>query len=158
MATDTHVALNYNDVYLGGSPKKVEWAVLAEAVGPGDTMRLASDGKIYACKNSDGPAAGIMALAPGHAISADYTVGDLCPYHPRGCGNKVVVWRQLLSAAVAMVVGNPIVVSSTDDQVQIFAYSDAAIATDTLNLRIGSCAKYHAGDASYAKLIEMILD
>lgn len=158
MATDTHAAKNYADVYLGGTPKKVEWAVLAEAVGPSDTMRLGSDGKIYAAKNSDGPAAGIMALKDGQDIASNYTVGELAPYHPRGCGNKVVVWRQLLSAAVAIYPGAPLVVSGTDDQVQAFVYTNTAIATDTLYLKIGSIAQYHAGDAEYAKLVEMVLD
>ena len=153
---DTHANKNVADVYAGGKTKK-KWATVAEAIGPSDTMRLANDGKIYAVKTADGPASGVMALKNGHDIASDYSVGDWAPYYKKGQDTDVWVWMELHSALAPVKDGDIMIVSATDDQVALFVYTNAAIATDTIYLKVGTMVGHDPGHLTEASLVKINL-
>lgn len=146
MADDTFASKKIGDIYAGGNPKK-QWATCAEAIGPGDTMRLGSDGKIYATKESDGGVRGIMALKDGHDLDTDYAVDEWAPYYV--VGQDTNAWAKLKARNPAIATDNyHAVLSTTDDTIDVFdstRYVNAAFATDTLALRVGKFVDYDVG-------------
>ena len=158
MADDTFASRNIWDIFAGGDPT-TKWTKVAEVIGPGDTMRIGADGFIYACKSTDGPASGIMARKDGQDLDTDYAVGDIAPWYP--VGQKTVVWGKLLAVAgpIAVRDGLPAIVSTSDDLVSEFTatYVDAAVATDTLLLKLGVFASVDPGHATDMHLVKINL-
>lgn len=159
MTTETFASLNINKIYRSGNSDP-EWACPAEALGPGDTCRIGSDGKLYATSQSDGDCAGIVETMDGHNIDTDYTVGTdlIVPYYPKGNGTEVYAKCILASPVVACAPGRPAILSGTDDLIAPFVYTASSYEyLSSLGMLVGHFTEYDAGSTTVNQVVSIFI-
>jgi hypothetical protein len=156
MAHDTFAGKRISQVYVSGDDS-LEWAELNEAVYPGMAIYIDSNGKANLCKNTDGPPSGIVECPRDADMDTQIASGKIIGYYPTG--NKTVVWAFYLHASpvVAIRPGEPLVPSGTDGKLMKFAYTNSAIATDTLNNKVGRARSVDACSLTNDHLIKVAL-
>jgi hypothetical protein len=154
---DNFVDNEIYEVFAGGNPR-TELGLTGEAsIYPGHAIRD-DNGTIYLAKNSDKKCSGVMAKKRGVAIDVAYGSGDIGSYYPTGFGAIVWVYLKELSPAAAIRKGDIAVLSATDGQVSLFAFTDSTDYLDTLMNAVGRVHSYNAGHVSAIRLVKLVLN
>ena len=155
MANDTFATDYVHRVYAGGDPEYTRTAVVyaASAIKPGMAIYVEA-GYAYPAIASTGLFSGIAQEKAGDDIDAYFAAGEVISYFPAGCGCEV--WAMFAAttptAAVTMYEGQWVALSATAGQLMLFAYTNAAQATDSNWNQVGRIAVETANHASYMRL------
>jgi hypothetical protein len=156
MATDTFSSYgNHILVYLNKAMPDaiIEKVTNGTDIKPGMIVTAVGETSpdIDTCAAGEEPL-GVVLRNPDHDIDTAYADGITVKVARIGSGCKVRVWIKANSAS--FVQGQPLAVNQTTaTMASLWAYTDNAEATDTLNFKIGLAAETHTQDASDDKII-----
>lgn len=158
MADETYLSKVISQINKGKS--EIGEAVLAEVVGPGNTMRIHTDGLIYATKLSDSIFSGTILNGKDDDLDTDYAVGDIVSYAKAGSGIDVAMKLKGLAGPVAVLPGNIAQLSDTDDLICKFVSQHSltgdaqTLSLDTiLDAVVGRFMEYDAGHATEIRIV-----
>lgn len=145
MTSDTFATIyHYGSIFVDGAKREVRGPYLTGEAGiyAGYVVRRSSS-LLYLCKSGELPF-GIAEGELGGDLDTAIDSGDEIEVYPLHSNQIVKAWYGSQSPAVNLEESDIMVLSATDGMLKKFAYTDSAVATDTLSEKIGN----YAGDSA----------